>query len=355
MEKKERKDCRAIGDDLLSKLKNGGGFEEFVKFVKEHKDLILCFRGNSNPEQVVIYYNNHQMWKLFVRGNKLTVSISFNHARYSKDWKKAYKTLCKNYNFAGEIKEKDNIIDIGEMTAKISLNSKFNKEFVEGTYKIVKSIIDDFFNINLQFDYFKNEKLKKSKSDLLEKIRQQEIYLRYSNLDNGIFVYDLEFNPPKYGKNKNQTDMLGIEFKNKKPSKLLLIEVKCTEGAMKGTSGLKKHIYGMEKYLNSKENSEAINNRIKEAREILKQYKDLELRNVTQEYNFDTLPIEIRVILTDDAVDYFYRNKKYWTSKKNEESNSLFKILETKGYEIQKDEKLREVIITKTILLKNKE
>ena len=352
MEKKERKDCRAIGDDLLSKLKNGGGFEEFVKFVREHKELILCFRGNSNPDQVVIYYNNHQMWKLYICGNKLTVSISFNHARYSEDWEKTYKTLCKNYNFTGKIKEKDNIINIGEMTAKISLDSKFNKEFVEGTYKIMKSIIDDFFNMNLQFDYFKKQLPKKSKSDLLEKKKQQELYIRYDNLNNGIFVYDLEFAQPRVKddqKDNNQPDMLGIEFKNKKPIKLLLIEVKCTDGAMKGSSGFKKHISGMEEYLNTEENYEVINNRIKEASEILKQYKELELKQVTQEYNFDTLPIEIRIILTDEAVDYFYRNKKYWANRKDEESNSLFKILETKGYEILKDEKLNEVIITKII------
>ena len=353
----EKEDCRAVGENLLRELKEGGGFEEFVKFVRNNENLILCFRGNGSPEHVTIYYNNHQVWKLYIDKNKLIASVSFNHARYSIDWEKAFDALCNNYNFIGEKKEKDNITDVGEMRAEIPLDRKFSKEFVEGTYRIMKPLIDDFFDMNLQFDYFKKQTPKRSKSNLVEKKKQQELYIRYDNLSNGIFVYDLEFAQPK-GKNvkkdDNQPDMLGIEFKNKKPVKLLLMEVKSTEPAMKGKSGFKKHILAMEEYLKEK-NSETVKNRIKEAIKILKQYKELKLKNVTQEYNFDTLPIEIRFILTDEAVDYFYRNKKYWTNRKDEKINSLFKILETKEYEILKDEKLNEVIISKTILLKNKE
>ena len=44
--------------------------------------------------------------------------------------------------------------------------------------------------------------------------------------------------------------MLGIRFKNGKPEKIVFIEVKSTESAVKDSkSGLKKHLEGMEKYI----------------------------------------------------------------------------------------------------------
>lgn len=32
----------------------------------------------------------------------LSVTISFNHARYSKDWQEKLKELCSEYNFKGK-------------------------------------------------------------------------------------------------------------------------------------------------------------------------------------------------------------------------------------------------------------
>ena len=209
--------------------------------------------------------------------------------------------------------------------------------------------MDDYFNPKLNLDYFKAEKGKKAlrRSSYIEKIRQQELYLEFNNTENGLFIYDLEFaqkTMENIQKNNNQPDMLGIQFKDGKPEKLILLEVKSTKAAMtdgkgkdgKEKSGLIKHIEGMEEY---KKDPEAIKNRIIEVNKILKQYKDLELRIIKDVEEISDIPIEIRVILTDStddgAVDYFMRNKKYYENKENGDSKNLSKILDEKGYEFK--------------------
>lgn len=336
MKKTNKNDCRAINEDLMKALSTGG-FKEFVNFVKktEKEDLgyklALCFRGNDNPDSVVIYYNNHMLWKLFInKESKLSVKISFNHARYTINWKEKYETLCSDkYNFKKKKIDENEEIYIGELTA---ISDNFDKEFVEGTFSIMKPLMDDFFNTQLKYDYFKNKQ--GNHKDYLEKKRQQELYIECNNLNNGLFIYDLEFAQPQTAntnKSNNQPDMLGIRFKDKKPEKLVLIEVKSKESAMRNDSGLIKHINGMESYL---EDENAINNRILEANEILQQYKELGLRNIKQDFNFSNLPIEIRVILTDEAAEYFIRNKNYFEKRKNGDSSNLSKILLSRGYKI---------------------
>lgn len=349
MKEKSVEDCRAIKNEKLLTALQKGGFKNFVEFVKLHDELVLCFRGNDQPENVVIYYNNHQVWKLFIsRNDQLSVQISFNHARYSKEWKEKYETLCSKYKFARKksIKNKENEIDINKLTASIPYNEEFSKEFVKGTFDIMKQIICTFFNPNFQYDYFKATK--KRKADLLEKRKQQELYIRYNNLDNGIFVYDLEFTQRRIKdiqENNNQSDMLGIEFKNAKPNKLLLIEVKSKKGAMPGGSGLVNHITKMEKYAKDKN---AVNNRMIEAKKILEQYKMLELRNIKQTYEISNLPIKLLVILTDEAEEYFIRNKLF-CEKRNMENKNLYRNFENKGYDIKIDDKLKEIYIYKTL------
>ena len=99
-------DSRAISNELMNELTEGG-FKEFLRLVQEDEkndnNLALCFRGNDNPSSVVIYYNNHMVWKLNMqKKGLLSVTISFNHARYSKDWQEKLKELCSDkYNFKG--------------------------------------------------------------------------------------------------------------------------------------------------------------------------------------------------------------------------------------------------------------
>lgn len=333
-------DNRAVSKELMNELTNGG-FKEFVNFVKQSEKpnceykLALCFRGNDNPDSVVIYYNNHMVWKLNIEKNgSLAVTISYNHARYSKDWKEKLELLCsKKFGFKGKKEPEDG--SIGYLKA---IGNIFSKNFVEDSFRILKPLIDDFFNTDLKFDYFKEENVKTHRN-YIEKIRQQELYIEFDNLDNGLFVYDLEFAQKRVEEvslNKNQPDMLGIRFKNGKPEKRVFIEVKSTEAAVRNLkSGLKKHLIGMEEYI---KDEVAISNRIKEAYQIFEQYKQLNLRNVTNVNAnvLDTkLPIEIRFILTDEAAEYFKRNKKYWENRKDDENYILEKFMKNRGYTVE--------------------
>lgn len=336
------KDCRAINDDLLEQLINGGfkEFKEFVKKTEKSEDkLALCFRGNSNPESVVIYYNNHYVWKLYIRNSKLSVEISFNHARYSKDWKEKYDILCNKYNFKKKenIYNKENEVDIKKLTASIPLDNEFNKEFVEGTFNIILPLMKDYFNQDLEYDYFKMKNIKHK--NYLEKIKQHELYFRYNNLDNGICIYDLEFAQPmmKNKEDNNQPDMLGLEFEHGKPKKLLFIEVKSKKTAMLGKSGIIEHVTKMEKYIKDSANEETIKNRIIEANKILEQYRKIGLRNIKPKYHFTTLPIKIFVILTNEAAKDFNEN------------NNIYKLLQAKEYKVEINDELKEVYIYKTL------
>ena len=82
-------------------------------------------------------------------------------------------------------------------------------------------------------------------------------------------------------------------------------------------SGFNKHLEGMENYIN---NTTLMSNRFVEAQKIINQYKDLRLRNVNRYVNFNSLPVEIRFILTDEAEDCF---------------NSVNKLLNDKHYSIE--------------------
>ena len=346
MSKKKNKDCRAVTEELMKELKPGGGLEEFVNFVRKTErenlgyKLMLCFRGNSSPSNVVIYYHNHMVWKLNKgRGGRLNVTISFNHARYTKDWQEKLKILYEKYNFRKTYKRvqlnleelvkafQDGINGYLTVTSK-----KFDKEFVEGTFEILKSIIDDFFEpkeSKREMDYFKN-KIQLHRCYLEKKV-QHKLYLENHNTNDGLLIYDLEFAQKRTSDTKestNQPDMLGIKYKSRKPEKLVLIEVKCKASAMKNSSGLDEHINKMEEYF---EDTIAIQNRIKEANEILIQYHQLRLRDIPDN-TFIPLDIkkEICVILTDTAIDYFYKNNCTATYEKRG-----YKIDHSKNNQIQ--------------------
>ena len=325
-------DDRANLGALEKELKEGGEFYEFVKFIKDHPEekLVLCCRGNGSPKNVVIYYNNHKVWELYIgRGKKLSVRISFDHARYSEDWKEKLEMLCsEEFQFhSSRFQNINNVIQkkprknksskitysytIGEL---VSTKEKFDKKFVQDSYNIIKSIIKDYFNKDLKIDFFKKQIEKdnyvvQTHKSYIEKIRQQEIYNEFANHTNGLYIYDLEFAQRRIkGKkdNKNQPDMLGIKFEKGEPKCLVLIEVKSTKSAMEGgKSGLKEHLQGMENYLKEKT---FIQNRKIEAKNIITLYKELGLHNaenINNEANYTKLSTGIMVILTDEAAKTF--------------------------------------------------
>ena len=356
-------DNRANIGNLKKEIIDGGAFNEFVKFVKENENkdkLALCFRGNGNPKSVIIYFNNHIIWKLYINeNNKPCVSISFNHARYTKEWKKILQELTsKKFGFYGNtnIQRKINKYASGKITYSYTIGNltssraKYDREFVEGSYKLIKSIVDDFFNKDLDIDYFKKEIEKEdSKSrhgKYREKIEQQKIYNEFNNCNNGLYVYDLEFAQKSIsGKDKhnNEPDMLGIVFKDNMPKDLAFIEIKSTESAVTDkNSGLKSHIESMEEYLKDKD---YIHNREIECKDIIELYKELKLHNaenISENLNYSNLSKKIIVILTGEATGYFKRNISRYS--KNNKEKSLSNYL--KGYDIKEDDKGR-IIISK--------
>ena len=53
------RDDRAVDEKLFNVVAKGGSLHDVVRFVKEHEELELCFRGNSGNGNINIYYKNH--------------------------------------------------------------------------------------------------------------------------------------------------------------------------------------------------------------------------------------------------------------------------------------------------------
>ncbi|WP_405383495.1 hypothetical protein [Phascolarctobacterium sp.] len=251
-----------------------GGFKEFLNFVKTHDDLEIAFRGNSN--KVTIYYHNHMMWDLsFSRGNKLKVTVSFNHARYCADWLTKFDDL-KNEGFDVSKCVINTIpVRIGNLSC---LANSFSVDFVTKTYNVMKDAIDTYFTWSRKHDYFKNTDANR-KVNLVEKVAQQEIYRYFKNgveisKDKYLCLYDLEF-AQKNAPEGNKPDFLGIIYNKGFIEQVVMVEVKSLKGALGGSSGIRNHYKGMKNY-----NSNPVNviARIVEAKEYLAKLHKLGLR-----------------------------------------------------------------------------
>lgn len=312
--KQKGDDSRALLKDNFEKLRSPEGkLHAFVELVKNHPELELCFRGNSD-ERIIIYYNNHKIFEVKYTG---LTTISFNHARYCKNWKyflSALKTKgfkVKNENDFDEYK-KNGEYDINYIKKEYKGDEQVNKEEIENLYTtILKPIFDCYFkkiddykndSKNQPRDYFKNKDGKPN--ILIEKIRQHELYSALTYGSNNYFLYDLEFQQKNAG-GGNKPDMLAVKFNNGKPEKLFLVEVKCTKASLNGTSSLGTHIDGMKDYI---KDDVKIMDRKNEACDILNQYAQLNLRGLTPDYifkkdDFADLDFGIMLIVTDDAKD----------------------------------------------------
>ena len=137
-------DCRALSKDFLKEFKQGGRFAPFIELVKKyHDELEICFRGNNSPaEAVCIYYNNHLVYKIEANGN---ITINFNHARYSIDYKEYWKMINHTYGFNPNAEEKPKVIvsqkeskklgtryytDVGYIVAQYNESIKKNVELI---------------------------------------------------------------------------------------------------------------------------------------------------------------------------------------------------------------------------------
>lgn len=329
---------RDVSKEMIDAL--NGVFKPFVDFVKKHKELALCFRGNDSAYgKVIIYWNNHVVWELSIQKNKQAkVEINANHARFMNTWadnievlmglgfkptksdlkNKEFKELNTKGKLINRTKKKNEGGSISYYYNIINFSRILNKDddvkgFVEDSYNVIKDILKDFFNPSLDknnkpINYFK-EYYKKhnpnivaedpkiedkyaTKRVLVEKIAQQDLFLHNHNFKSGLFIYDLEFAQPngkKFGVAKaNKPDMYGIRFDEKgAPVSICMVEVKSTESALKGDCSLKKHLEGMKEYCTKwriEGNIRLMEDRKREAYRILDQYREICLYDVNRNF-----------------------------------------------------------------------
>ena len=352
---------RNVGDKMMKELKGKGAFEPFVAVVRENKndDLALCFRGNdSEIGKVTIYRNNHMIWELSIIDGIPHVMINPDHARFMTDWLQQVKKLMNlgfrdsNNNDFDRLMERKDFVNrhysskhgYSYSAKKLYYIPAGSKEEVESvvrdSYEILVEMQEDFFNPKHReifrirnpktgkyedkekprnhikqyyfenhsdaYDVDNNHNFYANFQPCIEKHVQQELFLKNHFLNNGLFVYDLEFvQPPKPGvniKNNNKPDMFGIRFDSEgNMQSICMIEVKSTPSALNQNSGLEKHLDGMKEYL---DNNSLMNDRKAEAYEILKQYKELRLygvKKVCNETEFLKLKKEIIFVFSHDV------------------------------------------------------
>lgn len=318
------KDQRALSDAALKKFLPGGTHRTFIELVQEyHDELAFCFRGNSG-DSAVIYYKNHAVFHITKLGY---VKFNFDHARYMDDWsverdwleKKGFSFENKKEPKKKERKRKNGKISvsysIGEVSMPMKTAEALSFDELKKIYLRIRGIIDSFFAANDKkdhaFDRFRAEfsedgEMRGTDRELTEKVVQQKLFLACHTLESGYFIYDLEFSQP-YGKLlgcTNQPDMLAIRFDGeRRPERLVFVEVKSKTETLEGSSGLREHIRGMEHYWDW-----LLPIRRRDACHILNQYIQLgwmkERDRLFKETEFEDLPKEILLIFTgQDTID----------------------------------------------------
>lgn len=313
-------DNRAVSEMLFKKLSEKNGiFHPFYEFVINHKkELVLCFRGNGNPESIVIYHNNHIVWELC--GDEDRIGISFNHARYNENWESIRDALNK---IGFDVKDKEgklirpNGADSIGMLYCMCTSDKYSTDpegFVRESYELIMNMMKEFFAPKKEsdFDYFKNSNTK-YKKNLAEKRWQQKLFNDLKYCKTGLFAYDLEFSQPDGASQSesNEPDMLALRYENEIPVAIVLVEVKSLGSACRpnsnSNSDIYSHIEGMKVYSKSKN----IGSRRKEAHDILMLYKELGLYVKDGQQIPDSnnkLPIEcVLIFTTADLIDVGYK------------------------------------------------
>ena len=319
-------DSRALLKEELDALLGNNPLkplDPFIEFVKKHEELELCFRGNSEKEpRVCIYYRNNIIIDVYVAGR---IRVSFNHARYCKNWEEYYNSLRDTFGFnCKDLNESDDEVNIGYITRPMYYKGRepLTYDQIEDLYmNILKPMYLRYFEVagkeNVP-DYFKKGELVKP-DQKTEKKQQQEIYGRFRSIINGYFFYDLEFaqrheniQELRNDKLNNKPDMQAIRFdKNGKPDRLVFVEVKCTGSAMQGESGIVEHLRKMKLYDENK-----LINRRKEACDIMNQYAQLGLRGLSEKNHFNyedfkDLELEILLVFTNDAINIWETDGKF--------------------------------------------
>ena len=344
------KDCRAISSEFFNQFKDGN-LKPFVDLVKEYPEqLTLCFRANSDPEQVTIYYNNHAVFTITNQIKSVNMSVNPNIFRYHPNAKEKLGELVKkgfsnvnfdmlsikdkNKNGSCSVQFKNSIFkQIDKQVSFEWLDSLYDNQLRVAfeTYFDKEHSIDQFKKwVNTNHPKYKGKIKQNTKKQKLEKIRQQQLFAIMKQFENGYLVYDLEFalKHDELSQKKmdmstgvsNMPDMLAIRFGSDcKPEALVFVEVKSTKSACTGKSGVKKHIESMGIFP-----LDRLPSRCDEAFQIIEYYYELGLVSLPEKPKREDYvllakqkKLENIIIFTDEAVDWWKspRRKKVFSEE----------------------------------------
>ncbi len=287
---------RTISDHFVADLKSG--ILSNVLQTALNRNCLLCIRDNY----VNLYHKGHNLFKIepTKRPDGYRLIFNFNHARFTQN----HELIRSNLEQAGcEVKDTQN----GKgrtLVLKITRKTVPSLCKIEQIITTLQQLIDDFFDETKLVDFFKEENsTTRKKESKLEKQRQHEIMLANRNLENGYFVYDMEFAQSRDSIEDDpmgRFDLLALRSEKGKPQALVFIELKSTLEACALNSGVDKHKADLRNYLS---NLLSIH-RITEMGSILNTLKELAIIQDLIPTDYSNIQKEILFAFTDEAKKY---------------------------------------------------
>lgn len=287
---------RCIQENFFESLLSGR-LKGLLELIKKDDKLQLCFRG----KYISVYYKGDSLFKIEPYNKYDKISFNFNHARYTPnaiEQRERLVSLGYNYSEGGE--------NGGSIRREVACKYPPNNvevvscDFWGDSSKVLKSLIDDFLDLEKVYDYFKKEK-KNGKSCHLERQRQQDIMRENNSLDGEYFIYDIEYDQPRNSTDEAKSgrfDMLALRCISEGFYNLVFIELKSIVSACAGRSGIKKHYSDLKAYIKK---GRLIDARKSDAIKICEYYG---LLGLVKQKRIQIKGEEILFVFTDDAIEY---------------------------------------------------
>ena len=301
--KKDVNKIRTISDEFLKALKYGV-LKELTEIVKNSDDLIMCFRD----EYINIYYKSHSLFKVVALSTQFNFEFNLGHARYTDTYENTSK-LLSNYGVVTKhtIGSDKNGNETNTYNAKIVVKKDGTINNLNSIVALYKRYIDDFFDTTKTYDFFKKDN-DESKTELLEKVRQQEIFSKHMNFTGRgaeWLFYDMELSIPNQSKTddkKGSPDCMAVKLVDGILNEVVLVEVKSNSSACNGNNGIKKHYIDFNKIISNNTDKENLYKAMKNA---IKYYSYLGMIPDIAIGNFDeNVKFSIHYIFTDDAINW---------------------------------------------------
>lgn len=252
---------RQLSQGFITDLLPGGCLNPLLKEVQEDDTLCLELRGNFGDscrgEAVNIYYRGGSLYKIVKDTNKYVITCE-----KANSW-------CESYR----VKLPIDLISVSNAVDKIA----FFKDAIDKSGKI--TLEKEFQQL---IERVNNGVVKNSKKSF-EKIKKISNSTDY-------YIVDTEY----VGNNEEsgfRFDMVGLKWKSNnmirrklKNATLALMEVKYGDGALNGSSGIKKHLMDFEMFLN---NQSLLREFYLDVLEVFKQKCELGLITGLEEYQWN--------------------------------------------------------------------